>query len=339
MGSKLVPPLDDTKQNMRSDADESALASGSRWIIFPVGAVHPAPTPMKTIARYVWAAATLGGLFLATGCTSTSSAQGRNHATGQMRPTSEFAVIDSSFGRELTDQEMSQLRAGVAKYLEGQGVARSGEYYVRVDFSPTKPDAPGDWVVVKFTSLPASNYTLIAAYPVIGPDDYYPDVFAYGPGYGYGYGYWGSSYGYYDPPAYYPTNYHPRPFPGTSHRGDDGNKPGDHRKGDKDDHPRGGTPTHYDGPRDHNGDTSHRHYQPDNPHRSPRPIDSGGGAGRPEYSPRSNDGGGSRSFSPSSSSSSGSSYSAPATQSSVSAPATYSAPEAGVGARDQRQQN
>ena len=294
---------------------------------------------MKTLVQYVCMAATIGGVLLAAGCSTTDSTRvnTRTVSTRQIGPTNEFTVIDSSFGRELTAQELSQLRDGVAKYLESQGVARSGEYYVRVDFAAATPDTAADWVVVKVTNLPASTYTLIAAYPAIGPDDYYPYAFSYNQGYGY----WGSSYGFYDPPVYYPANYHPRPSSGVPHHRDDDGKPGDHRKGDKDNHPRGGTPANYDGPRNRPEGTPHRDYQPDSPRYAPRTSDSVGGSsgGHRDSAPRSNDGGGSRSYSPppASQSSGGSNISAPPAP--VSAPVSRTAPDAGVSQRDQRQQD
>jgi hypothetical protein len=263
---------------------------------------------MKTLAQYACVVAAIGGVLLVAGCATTDTTRMSNHfaSSRQIGPTSEFTVIENSFGRELTAQEMGQLREGVAKYLESQGVARSGEYYVRVDFNPAKPDGPGDWVVVKVTNLPASTYTLIAAYQAMGPDDYYPSTFAYDQGYGYGYG--DFSYGFYDPPVFYPTNYHPRPFPGTTRHRDDNGKPGDHRKGDKDDHPRG---------------TDHR---PDNTHYTPRPGDNAGGTGRWNHPPRTPDSGGARDHGPGGSSpprpeSTGSSHSSPAPAPSYSAPA------------------
>ena len=293
---------------------------------------------MKTLAQLVCAMAAVGGVLFVTGCTTAESSRhtARTVRARQVGTASEFTVIDSSFQRNLTPQEMSQLREGVDKYLESQGVARGGQYYVRVDFAAATPDTPADWVVVKVISQPTSTYTLIAAYPAIGPDDYYPYAFSYNEGYGY----WGSSYGFYEPPVYYPANYHPRPSPGTPHRRDgDEDKRGDHRNGDKDNHPRSGTPTRYDSPREHNNDASHRNYQPDNPRFTPRSGDSGGSSHH-DYTPRSNDNGGSRSYSPPSSSSSSSNYSAPPAQTPVSAPVSQSAPaEAGTNQRDRRQQD
>ena len=287
---------------------------------------------MKTLAQYVYAVAAVGGVLLASGCATTdpTSTGPRFGSSRQVGPTSEFTVIESSFGRELSAQEMSQLRDGVTKYLESQGVSPAGEYYVRVNFPPEQPEGTGAWVVVKVTRLPASTYTLIAAYPAIGPDDYYPYAFAYNEGFGYG----ELAYGYYDPQIYYPTNYHPRPFPLTPHRHDDGDK----RKGDKDDHPRGGTPAWYDGPRDHPAGNSPRNYHPDGPRGTPRTDRGGTSSGHQNSSPRSSSSGGSRSFSPASSQSSGgSSFSAPPAP--VSAPASSSAPAVSSHQNDRTQQN
>lgn len=238
---------------------------------------------MKTIARYVWAIAALGGVLFVSSCNSASTTT-RTARIRQVAPVNKFTVVESSTGRELSPQETTQLRDAVAKFLEGQGVGRAGEYYVRVDFTPEKPGEPGEWVVVKVTNLPGSTYTLIAAYPAIGPDDYYPYEYAYDQRYGYG----GSSYGYYQPPIFYPTNYHPRPHPVTPRQRDD-DKPGD-----RDNRPRG---TNDGGRHDRNDGPPAQVNRPRNADRVPRSSDSGAGPqerARRDSTPRSPDFGRSR---------------------------------------------
>ena len=296
---------------------------------------------MKTLLRYLGMVAAVGGVVFVAGCATADSPRSVTRAapTRQIGPTSEFKVVDSSFGREPTAQEMSQLRDGVARLLESQGVAQSGEYYVRVNFAAAAPDAAGDWVVVKVTNLPASTYTLIASYPAIGPDDYYP----YSSGYSQDYGYGGSAYSYNVPPAYYPANYHPRPWPGTPRHRDDDDKPDDHQKWNKDGHPPGGgTPTGYDGPRDRTDRKPRGDYHPDAPRTGPR-SDYGGGSsgGRRDSAPGPNNGSGARTYSPPApvQRSGGSNYSAPPAPAPVSAPVSPPAPAVSARPNDRQQQN
>lgn len=281
---------------------------------------------MKTIARYVWAIAALGGILLISGCT-TAHTNPRTVRTRHIAPVNDFAVVESSTDRELSPQEMSQLHDAVVKYLESEGMmGRKGEYFVRVDFTPENSGGQGEWVIVKITNIPSSTYTLIAAYPAIGSDDYYPPDYVYDAGFTY----WDMPYGYYDPSGYYPGNNHRRLGPLTPHR-PDGNKPGVHQPRDKDNDPRG-THARHDGRPDRNDGTPGRDSRPRNTGYTPRSSDSGGSRDH-----------GSRNYTPPSSGdrSGGSSYSPPppVPQTPASAPVSYAAPVPDSNPRYQRKQD
>ncbi len=247
---------------------------------------------MKTLARYVWAIATLGGILFGSGCSTTSHTARtvRVVESKHLGPVIDFKVVENSTDRELSPQEMTQLREAVTKYLEGEGLmGRKGEYFVRVSFPGEKAGDPDESVVVKLTNIPSSTYTLIAAYPAIGADDYYPSDYFYD----YGFTYWDSSYDYYNPPGYYPGDYHRR-FPLTPRH------PGDIHPGDRDDGPRG-THARNDGKRDRKDGSPGVDHRPRNTGYTPRSPDGDGSrnhARRGDYTPRSTDSGGSRDHAP-----------------------------------------
>jgi hypothetical protein len=196
---------------------------------------------MQTIVRYFSAAMRLGIGLLLAGCVS------QRVATPRVEPAEEFTVVRSSTNKELTPEQLSELRQAVGNYLRKQGLTGNRLYEVKVQFAPQHPEDEPEWVIVRIGRLPARTYTLLAVYP--GPDDYYPyDYYRngyYNPAYG-GFSRWG----YYDPFDY---NYggHSRPVP--PHQP---NKPGD-----KPGHPPG-THTRWENPRVANSDQPRR---PDNP--------------------------------------------------------------------------
>ena len=175
---------------------------------------------MKIIARHIRAAITLGAVVFLAGCATTQTANVRRAV-----PLYDFTVVEGSLARELTLQEIVQVREAVEKYLSAQGVKPGGQYYVRVNFSQETPGEPVNWVVVKLKLAEGQAYAAGGAYPADSPY-YSPLDYRYG----YPYGYDNSPYGYYDPFDYNYGYYHyPRP-----HRD---HKPGD--RDDRDDHPRG----------------------------------------------------------------------------------------------------
>jgi len=286
---------------------------------------------MKTLARCVWAVAALGAMAIISGCASSDTRRpGRIVQSKQVRSSYVVEVIESSTTRKMSPQEMAHLRESVANYLESEGLLnRKGEYIVRVDFPTANPDDLNEWVVVKLTTNPASSITLIAAYPAIGADDYYPNDYFYD----YGFSYWNTAYGYYDPTNYFPNDY--RWFGPTHPRRSWDRR--DHRPGDRD-HGPDGTHARNDGRRDRDDD-GNREPRPRNTGYTPRTPDAGdwrdrtprGNNYRPEpdsgrvYTPRSeptprnsdfggsrDHGGGSRDYSPPPrNDSGGSSYSPP----------------------------
>jgi hypothetical protein len=239
---------------------------------------------MKTPSRCLWTVALIGGALAFSGCTSAHTPRVRPVGFRAVSPAPSLTVVESSSNRKLTSQDLDALRDAVMKYLASEGLARSGEYFVRVDFPPEHPGDAAEWVVVKLTTAPAYNYTLVAAYPAIGPDDYYPYGFAYNQGYG-GYGYWDPSYDYFNPGYAYPANYHPLPYPGDLRR----------RGDDKDNRPRGpsdrgdGRHDRNDNWRDRSDNSGGTHQRPDGSTYQPRTDGSGGS--RHHYIP---DGGGTR---------------------------------------------
>lgn len=163
---------------------------------------------MNPLARFVSAAAALAAVWLVSGCAAPASSRG-------LRPTvtMEFAVMESSTEKELTPQQLAELRQAVADYLRDQGLTDGRTYYVKVTFPSANPNEEPQWAVVRIGSQAERTYTVIAAYP--GRDDSYPyDLYPlnypysnYYPGY-----YSFSNWGYYDPFDYnYGYYRHPTP--------------------------------------------------------------------------------------------------------------------------------
>ena len=204
---------------------------------------------MKTIVRYLSAAATLGALLIFSGCDTVRTAR-----AVPSRIDYQVTVVEKSKGPELTPQQVAELRASALNYLAENGLNRGGEYLLKVSLTPGQPEDTDQWVVLRISSTPARTYTLLAAY--LGPGDFYPyDFYNYGyPGY--------SRYGYYDPfdCGYGKAGYLPSaPVP-----------PRDHKPGDKDKHPPA-THTRWDGNRpnpDRPHSTDHRDDGRDQPNDS-----------------------------------------------------------------------
>jgi hypothetical protein len=155
-------------------------------------------------------------------------------------------VVESSTKKDLTQEQMDELRDAVANYLHDQGVADNRVYYVKVTFPGETPEDAAEWAIVRIGGVPARTYTILAAYP--GPDDYSPYDY-----YGYNAGFDGfARYGYYDP-FDYNYGYRTRPVPPRTR---DHDRPDD-RPGDKPDHPRT-SPTGWD---------NHKRPDPDQPRR------------------------------------------------------------------------
>ncbi|MBL9219338.1 MAG: hypothetical protein JNG82_12655 [Opitutaceae bacterium] len=171
------------------------------------------------------------GLLLA-GCVS------QRVATQRVEPAAEFTVVRSSTNKELTPEQLSELRQAVGNYLRKQGLTGNRLYEVKVQFAPKHPEDEPEWVIVRIGRLPERTYTLLAVYP--GPDDYYPyDYYRngyYNPAYG-GFSRWG----YYDPFEYNYGGYS-RPVPP---RHDHGRPNHPNKPDDKPDHPPG-TRTRWD---------------------------------------------------------------------------------------------
>ena len=195
---------------------------------------------MKTIARLIWPAAVLGALVFLAGCATPQAA-----AVRRAVPLYDFTVVEGSLARELTSQEIAQVRETVEKYLAAQGAKPGGQYYVRVNFTPEMAGEPVDWVVVKLNLAAGQAYAVGAAYPAESPY-YSPLDYRYGYPYGYDY----SAYSYYDPFGFnygyyhYPRHHRDRK-PGDRDDRDDGDNRGrgtqagdDRRPRDKDDRPR-----------------------------------------------------------------------------------------------------
>lgn len=200
-------------------------------------AVASAPLiPMKTFMRIGSLIVALGAAVLLAGCAGYRST----------KPTSlsgtDFEVVETSTKRLLNSQEMIQLRAAVAQYLEKEGAVASGDYYVKVFLAPDKDGVPAEWVVVRFTRDTDLRFAVVGSYPAnsystrsYASYDYYP----------YGYGSFGRlSFQYYDDP-YYGRRYH---FPPSRRNNGDRNRRHDRdnnhdrdRDGDRNrhvDHPR-----------------------------------------------------------------------------------------------------
>lgn len=180
---------------------------------------------MKTFARLMAVTVALSaGLFFA-GCTTTVSTAPRQ------QPVADFTVVESSTAKELTPEQLAEIRQAVLTYLQKEGLTDGRRYYVKVLLPTENPDDEPQWAIVRIGNSPIRNYTVIAAYP--GADDYYPyDYFRYGyytPGYA---GY--SPYGYYEPYDHYYYGGYGRSAP-----------PRAHPKSDKPDHP-SGTHTRWD---------------------------------------------------------------------------------------------
>lgn len=183
---------------------------------------------MKSIVRYLSAVAALGAAFVFSGCTTQTGKGPR------VESVSEFTVVESSTEKELTPQQLMELREAVINYLHSQGLTDQRLYYVRVSFPPSVPGGEPQWAVVRIGNIPAQTYTVLAAYP--GRDDYYPyDYYRYGY---YNPAYFGfSRWGYYDPFDYNYGGYS-HPVPPRDH-----GKP--HKPDGKPDHPPG-TRTRWD---------------------------------------------------------------------------------------------
>jgi hypothetical protein len=174
---------------------------------------------MNTLVRFASVAAVLGTALVFSGCVSTPARS--SHLT--VEP--EFSVVESSTEKELTPEQIADLRQAVANYLRGQGLTDGRTYFVRVTFPTTTPDEEPQWAVVRIGGQSVQTYTVIAAYP--GRDDYYPYDF-YSAGYTYsnynpGYGGF-SRWGYYDPFDYNYGYYH-RPEPRNHGKSDKPDKP------------------------------------------------------------------------------------------------------------------
>ncbi|HVT72028.1 MAG TPA: hypothetical protein VHD61_02750 [Lacunisphaera sp.] len=258
--------------------------------------------------RHAWCAA-LGAVLVLAGCTSSQVVGHRAVGLRAVGPALTLTIVESSPNFHAEAHDMAAMRDDVEKYLSSQGLDRSGDYYVRVDLQPKNPGDPAEWAIVKLTNSSTSTYTLLAANTAIGPDDYYPFSFAYGPMYYDLYNYWGPDFGYFGPSYVNPAFYRPVP------RRHDGDRDDDHRRGDRDrdrdhnanDHPRG-TGDHQ--PNDHAGNGNGRNHDRDHdgrndgagwrdhrPDTSNRPTGndrshwSGGGGVRPEHAPSSPGGG------------------------------------------------
>jgi len=158
---------------------------------------------MKTIVRYLSAAAALGAVFFFSGCTT------RTAKAPRVEPVAEFTVVESSTEKELTPAQLVELREAVINYLHSQGLRSNQLYYVKVSFPAAKPEDEPQWAVVRIGNFPSQTYTVLAAYP--GRDDYYPYDY-------YRHGYYNpafasfSRWGYYDPFDYNYGGYS-RPVP------------------------------------------------------------------------------------------------------------------------------
>lgn len=162
---------------------------------------------MTPFMRFVSAAAALGAVLLVSGCMAPTARAPRP------KVTMEFAVVESSTEKELTPEQLADLRQAVANYLREQGMTDGRMYFVKVTFPSSNPNEEPQWAVVRIGGQSERTYQVIAAYP--GRDDYYPyDYFytnystsSYYPGY-YGFSRWG----YYDP-FDYNYGYYQRPVP------------------------------------------------------------------------------------------------------------------------------
>lgn len=162
---------------------------------------------MKTLVRLVSVAAVLGTVLFLTGC-YTKTARGP-----RVESVVDFAVVESSTAKELTPEQLDQLRHAVIDYLQERGFAGDRQYYVKVSFPKENPGDEPQWAIVRISNLPTQTYTVLAAYP--GPDDYYHYDY-YRSGYYYP-AYAGfSRWGYYDPFDYNYGGYS-RPVPPRDH--------------------------------------------------------------------------------------------------------------------------
>ena len=185
---------------------------------------------MKITTRFAWMVATLSAGLLSSGTTPLAA------RTGHAEPDYDLLVVQSSADRKLTQADLDQLHAAVARFLASQGPVRSGEYIVRIDFPPTRPGADAEWMIVKLTNLAPPAFSF--------DDDYAPAETGYA--YRYDYGYACSPYDCYDPFGFNPTGYYcSSPVMGFR---SGGFRSGEHRTGDRDDrshgtHARGDGPT------------------------------------------------------------------------------------------------
>jgi hypothetical protein len=236
---------------------------------------------MKTLVRYLAAAAVLGAALVFSGCVSQTAQR------PSVEPVAEFTVVESSTEKELTPAQLADLREAVINYLHSQGLRSNQLYYVKVTFPSANPEEAPQWAVVRIGNFPSQTYAVLAAYP--GRDDYYPYDY-------YRHGYYNpafagfSRWGYYDSFDYNYGGYS-RPVPPRDHGRPD-------KPDGKPDHPPG-TRTRWNNPPRTDTDQPRSHAYPPrtaNPERWARErSDNPGGYTRSEPS-SSNTGG--RSYSP-----------------------------------------
>ena len=178
---------------------------------------------MKRTMRVVCAGLSLAVSGWLGGCATTHVAR-----SYRIEPVCDFSVVKSSFGRELSPEEMGQLQAAVQKYLATRGLVSNGDYFVRLDFAPVAPGTEGEWVIVKLTNISVPAYAQLASYLEEEPEfDGYPgyDEPAFFGLYDF-YAPWDFSYG-----GYRGTNVPFYPHPRTHQPGP--HEPGDHQPGNR----------------------------------------------------------------------------------------------------------
>jgi hypothetical protein len=197
---------------------------------------------MKSLAR-------VAGLFVLALVGFVSGCSSAPRTTASRQPAQEFEVVESSTQRPLTAEEMAEVRATVAAYLDREGATEGGDYYLKVYLKPEDVDADSEWVVVRFTRYTDQRVSVVASYPY---DNYLDSPYYAYDLYPLGYGcVTRISFQYYVDPFYHNHYYYP-------YYGRGGHKGGDH----KDKH-----------------DTAH-HRDGDKPAR-PGDAQSGDGKGRP----------------------------------------------------------
>ncbi len=159
---------------------------------------------MKNRAHLLWLILAVSFAGLTTGCVTSE-----RRTVQRIEPANEIEVVETSAARPLTEREMGELRATVARYLDQQGATGTGDYYLKVYLTPETEGATPEWVVVRFTRYSDVRVNVASTYPAYD-DPYSSSYYSYDL-YPYGYGGFGRiAFQYYDDPFYGRRYYYPR---------------------------------------------------------------------------------------------------------------------------------